>query len=231
VISKFRKDGLTGSIVVVCLALGLSGCYMGSRQVWSRPAMPDGRGWHAEIRPGTDGYVQPIFFGPEFRLALRAYNYYVTEEVVIPLPVPLDTHPFKKGPLVVEIFVEPLTDALRIDPWRTTLRLGRDGVEVTPTEIYGPVPQRVQGVPVRCCWPRAPVETDAGVTRACQVQERLDGHGYLPLHISCCFTLSFDVDPPDPARAFEVSIDGIQRDGAPISVPLVQFTEWREPWH
>jgi hypothetical protein len=206
-------------LIVVFLAL-LSGCWasaIGTLQI-SQPDLED-QGSRRDLSKGGVALVDGL------SIAVVPINYRRIREFVGPLFLPIipiggDSSHRRQGlPFRIVIEVEVSTPGITFDPRIAELRIGTQVLR--PAYASGPY-GGIYGT--RTAWYRA---LPGHTAWACNYQSDapLGMETTSPTIIGdrTCFSLEFAVDTPTSSQEFSISIGGLARGGATVSVPTFHF--------
>lgn len=223
-----------GAIAFAVLAI--QGCVLLGPATYSKPHLPSESGHRLEEHNLGYQYVLSL---PELELFASPRNASPGWGLVGPWPLPVIPFPLQWDgtdhsgrPFVFDLHLYPAGQQLLIDIAQITLETD-DGRRFTPIGFIGPVEARVY-------WGHKQVPHYLR-GRAGICGEKTDGWGAaeleeLPLQEpqspiafaeDICLGLLFDVPTPSPDHKFTLSIGGISKAGAAVSVPQIHFERAR----
>jgi hypothetical protein len=203
---------LSVSFLLGCLSL-LQGCVMFGVTKISEPSVPN-------IQSAK--FEEDILLYRDLAVSVKPQNYYVSFFSIGPIipivPFPTFGEPIKRKNenFVLRVQVETESEGYSFQPSR--LALYRNGVELKPTDAWGPYP---------------------GGGQAREVERTIPGHKWECRHVKdqqitkglesrafkgkSCFEILFPITTPSPEEEFRITLDGFTKDGTPVPPFTLQF--------
>jgi hypothetical protein len=202
---------------------------------YSRPSLAAGT--TAPIETDSTGH-QFILSLPGLRISATPRNSRTSLLLAGPAipPLPIIPMPGWEGldyspPFIFDVQLYPEAGAFSIDPMRVALWIADQGSHA-PVGFVGPfeaqvywghkqTPKFLRGKRFICGVWEGQLHAELDDLRVRRTEGPIDLPG------ASCLGLLFDLPAPPPSRKFELQIDGIERNGAPVEVPVIYFEQAR----